>query len=257
MAKSEPQLDDLRKRLGGLLAEWETAISAVVRALESQQSSAAAHVEKVQALEGQLSELTELRKRVRERDLVLDHLTKESKEKDLRVAELEKKYKSARARVEQLEGELGAPGKPAQPQKGGQQAEVEALRAELAARKSLVKNLRTEAGRGKTLDKELAENREVIATLKESIERHARTIAELRRSSESWEQKYRRIAEAGNAESSRDGEKFSDTDILTNTAVEMFLDEAIEGDGAHTIVIDMTEPLREARDERRRRHKKG
>jgi hypothetical protein len=37
----------------------------------------------------------------------------------------------------------------------------------------------------------------------------------------------------------------------------MFLDESKEIDGGRTIVIDMTEPLREARDERLKKTKKG
>ena len=239
MATSERQLDDLRERLSGLLADWETEVSAVMRALENQQSLAATHVEKVQALENQVNELAKLRQRVRERDLALDHLTTKSKEKDARLAELEKEHKNARARVEELERQLSAPDRPAQHQNGVLQDEFEAMRAELAARKSLVRSLRTDAERSKTLEKELAENREVTATMKASIDRQTRTIAELRRSSESWERKYRRLMEAWNEKSSRDS------------------DETMEVDGAHTIVIDMTEPLREARDERLRKYKKG
>jgi chromosome segregation ATPase len=257
MAKSERQLDDLRERLSGLLADWGTEVSAVMHALENQQSLAATHVEKVQALENQVKELAKLRQRVRERDLALDHLTTKSKEKDVRFAELEKEHKNARARVEELERQLGAPDRPAQHRKGVQEDELEAMRAELAARKSLVKSLRTDAERGKTLKKEVAENREVIATMKESIDRHTRTIAELRRSSESSERKYRRLVEAWNEKLSRDSDKFSYSDDSTHTAVEQILDEPIEVDGAHTIVIDMTEPLRKARDERLRKYKKG
>jgi chromosome segregation ATPase len=215
MAKSEPQLDALRERLSGLLADWETEVSTVIRALEDQQSLAATQVEKVQELENQVNELAKLRQRVRERDLVLDHVTKKSKEKDVRLAQLEKEHKHARARIEELERQVGAPERPALHQKGDQQHELEAMRAELAARKSLVKSLRIDAERGKTLENELAEHREVIATLKE-------TIAELSR----------RLA-------SRDSE------------------ETGEVDGSHTVVIDMTEPLREARDERLRKHKRG
>jgi chromosome segregation ATPase len=257
MAKSEPQIDDLRKRLSGLLADWGTEISAVMRVLENQQALAATQFEEVRALEDQANELAKLRQRVRERDLALDHLKKKSKEKDVRLAELEREHKRACVRIEELERKLGALDKPTQHQKGGQQAEVEAMRAELAARKSLVKSLRTDAERGKTLEKKLAEDREVIATMKESIERHASTIAELRRSSDSWERKYRRLAEAANGEPSRDSDMFSDSDIFTDTAVALFLDETVEVDGSHTVVIDMTEPLREARDERRRKGQKG
>jgi chromosome segregation ATPase len=256
MTKPAPQIDDLRERLSGLLADWEAEISAVMRALESHQSSAAAQVEKVQALENQVNELAELRQRALERDLELNRVKKSSKDKDVRFAKLEKEHETVLARVEELERKLGAPDNPVQHQKGGQQAELEALRAELAARKSLIKSLRTDAERGKAFEKELAENREVIATMKESIDRHAKTIAELRRSSDSWERKYRRVVEQGNRKSSRDSDMPPDSDILTDTGVEMFIDETMEVDGTHTIVIDMTEPLRKARDERRRKYAK-
>lgn len=255
MAKSEPQIDDLRKRLRALLVDWESEITAVMRALDSQRSSSTTDANRIKALEKQIGEVEELRQQVIKRDLAIDHLKKESKAKDARFAELEKEHKKASARIEQLE-KSNSTEKSTQ-KDGGQQAEVEAMRAELAARKSLVKNLRSDAERGKALEKELAENREVIATMKEAIDRHAKTIAELRRSSDSWERKYRRLIEAGNGDSSRDKGAFSDSEIFTETVAEMFFEETMEVDGSHTVVIDMTEPLREARDESRKKYEKG
>lgn len=257
MTETDTHIDDLRQRLGGLLADWGTEISAVMRALEDQQSLTATQVERVRALETQVNEVAELRQRIRERDVLLDRLKKTTQEKDARFAELEAKHKEACARVAELQRKIGAPDTATQLPTGGQQAEIDAMRAELAARKSLIRSLRTDAERGKALEKELAENREVIARMKESIDRHARTIAELRRSSDSWERKYRRLVEAGNDKPSSGNEMSSDGDILTDTAVELFIDETMEVDGAHTVVIDMTEPLREARGELRRKLAKG
>jgi chromosome segregation ATPase len=256
MAKVEPKIDDLRERLSDLMAAWQTEISAVVGALEKQQASAATHAEQSRAFERQASELTALRERVHERDLALEQLKKASKEKDLRLAALEKERKQAHARMEDLERKLGAQDKTAQYQKGSQQAEFEAMRTELAARKSLVKSLRADAERGKALEKEFAASREAIASMKESLERHTRTIAELRKNSESWERKYRRLAEAGLKEPSRD-DSHSESDMFTETVAEMFLDETMDADGIHTIVIDMTEPLRKARDQLREKTGKG
>jgi chromosome segregation ATPase len=272
MAKSEPQtddleLDDLRERLSGLLSDWGTEISAVLHALENQQSSAATQVEQVEALRSQVTELNELRQRVRDRDLALDYLKKKSNEKDVRFAALEKELETARGRIADLERQNVERDKPSQQLDGDQQAEFEAMRAELAARKSLVKSLRTDAERSKTLEKELQENRDVIARMQETIGNHAKTITELRLSCDSWERKYRRLVEGGSAEEqnvaaldpgattiqadndqpSCEGNEFTDSDIfLTETAVALFLDEAADVEAAHTIVIDMTEPLREA-----------
>jgi chromosome segregation ATPase len=245
MAKPERQLDDLRDRLSGLLADWGTEISAVMDALRNQESLAASHAEQAQALESQVAEVAELRRWAREKELALDHLTSKSKEKDARLAELENQNKKARARIEELERQLAALDKPAQ-QKGIQHEEFEAMRAELAARKSLVKILRTDAERGRALEKELAGNRETMARMKESIDRHAGTIAELRRSADSWERKYRQLAEAASKRTSRDSDK-----VARDSRVAPPVDEHTEVDGSHTVVIDMTEPLREARDQRR------
>lgn len=163
----------------------------------------------------------------------------------------------ALARVEELERRLDARDKPAPQSQAAQHAEVEAMRAELAARKSLVKRLRSDAERGKALERELAQNRQVIETMKDSIERDARTIAELRLSANSWERKYRRLIEAGSSEPGPDSDRFSYSDVFTDTGVAMFLDETTEADGARTVVIDMTEPLREAREARRRNSDKS
>lgn len=254
MAKPEPQIDDLRERLSGLLADWETEISAVIRALEGQQVQAATHAAEVKALANQVTEIKKLRQQVRDRDVALDHLKRRSKDRDQRLAELERELQKARALIAELEQKVGAMDKAAPQQKDTPHAEVEAMRAELAARKSLVKTLRSDAERGKALEKEVTQNRQVIATMKESIERDAKTIAELRLSSNSWERKYRKLAEAGHDESARASGTFADSDIfLTDTAVGMFIDDSKEIDGGHTVVIDMTEPLREARDERSRK----
>lgn len=214
MAKPEPQIEDLKERLRGLLADWGTEIPAVIGAL--------------------------------------DRLNAESKQKDVSFAELETKYKNARARIEELERKLEASDKPAQHHNAGQQAEFEAMRTELAARKSLVKNMRADAERGKALEKELAYSRDVIATMKESIEADAKTIAELKLSANRWERKYRKLAEAGNAAQPQDNEEFSYSTAFSDTGVAMFLAATNEVSGTKTVVIDMTEPLREARDERRR-----
>ena len=249
MAKSERQIEELRERLNGLLADWGTEIAAVIRALEEQKSQAESQAENTQALENQANELAKLRQRIRERDLALDHLTKASKERDARIAELEKELKGSRARVDELERRVAAPDKPAPDSKGSQQAELEAMRAELAARKSMIKSLRGDAERGKTLEKELSSSRESMATMKASIERAARTIADLRRGSDGWEKKYRELAEAGVKRLSRDGD-VSPRDAGLAAGVE----ETREVDGTSTVVIDMTEPLRKARDERRRKN---
>lgn len=241
MAKSESPITDLRNRLRGLLTNWENEISAVM-----------------QAVENQVNDLTELRQRIRDRDVALDHVKEKSKEKDARIAELAAEQKKSLARVEELEKKLGTLDKPAGGQKDSPHAEVEAMRAELAARKSLVKTLRADAQRGKALEEEVAQNREIIETMKNAIEQHTKTISELRMNSNSWERKYRRLADAGNDESTRDEGKFTDSDIfLTETAVGMFLDDSVEVDGSNTVVIDMTEPLQEARDERLRKNKNG
>ena len=229
MAKSERQLADLRERLGGLLEDWGTEIAAVMRVLENQQSQASAQ-------DGE--ELAKLRQRVRERDMALDHLTKTSKERDAKFAELDKELKGARARVEELER---------QP-KPVPQDEVEAMRAELAARKSLVKTLRTDAERGKTLEKELAGNRELIATMKAAIDRQTRTIAELRRGSATWERKYLELAGSAGKRLSRESDG---APRVANAGAPVAATKEV--DGTKTVVIDMTEPLRKAHDERRRK----
>lgn len=239
MAKSERQLDELRERLGGLLEDWGTEIAAVMRALENQQSQASAQ-------DGE--ELAKLRQRVRERDMALDHLTKTSKERDSKFAELEKELKAARTRVDELERQQGALDQPGQESKVSQQAELEAMRAELAARKSLIKSLRTDAERGKALEKEIAGNREVLAKMKTSIERHTKTIAELRRGADSWERKYRELAETAGKRLSRESDG-----VPRGTAAAAPAAQRAEVDGTKTIVIDMTEPLRKANDERRRK----
>ena len=233
MAKSERQIDELRERLSRLMADWGTEISAVISALESQQSESSAQAENAQALENQANELAKLRQRIRERDMALDHLTKTSKERDAKFAELEKEHKAARSRVDELERQLAVLDKPAQQQKNVPQDEVEAMRAELAARKLLVKTLRTDAERGKALEKEVAESRDLIAKLKVTIDRHSRTNAELRRGADNWERKYREISESAGKRLSRDSDK--------------------EVDGTKTVDIDMTESLRKANDERRRK----
>ena len=258
MAKSERQLDELRQRLNGLLAEWGTEISAVMGALEEQESLDATQNEKVLALENQVNELAKLRQRIRERDLALDHLTKTSKEREAKFAELEKEHKTARARIEELEKQLAAQDKPAQQQKSVPQDEVEAMRAELAARKLLVKSMRADAERGKTLEKELSENRDVIAKLKESVARHARTVAELRRGSDGWEQKYRQLAETASKQLSRESDSVprAGDRPVRDKRIEPTMSEPAEVDGSRTVVIDMTEPLRKARDERRRKNDK-
>jgi chromosome segregation ATPase len=271
MAKAERQLDELRERLTALLADWGTEISAVMAALESQQSLADTHVERVQELQNQVNELAKLKQRIRERDLALDHLTAKSKEKDARIAELEKEHRKVRTRVEELEQQLAAaPARPAEPvepveqNKRFQQEEFEAMRAELAARKSLVKTLRSDAERSKTLEKELAENREAMATMKKSIDRNTKTMAELRRSADSWEQKYRKLLEGRGDQPSRSvqmprGDQVLRNDPPSRIAASHDSDETKEMpmiDPSHTIVIDMAEPLRQARDERLRKYKK-
>lgn len=232
MAKSERQIDELRERLSRLLADWGTEISAVISALENEQSESSARAENAQALENQANELAKLRQRIRERDMALDHLTKTSKERDAKFAELDRELRSARSRVDELERQLATLDRPAQ-QKNVPQDEVEAMRAELAARKLLVKTLRTDAERGKALEKEVAENRDLIAKLKVTIDRHSRTNAELRRGADNWERKYRELSESAGKRLSRESDK--------------------EVDGTKTVVIDMTEPLRKAHDERRRK----
>lgn len=248
MARPEREIDDLRERLNSLLADWGSEIAKVIHALENQKSLAESEAQNTQALENQVNELAKLRQRIRERDLALDHLTTKSKEKDARIAELEREHKKARARIEELERQLSTPAEPAQQQSAVPQDEVEAMRAELAARKSLVKSLRGDAERGKALEKELAQNREVLATMKASIDRHARTIAELRRSSENWERKYRDLVETAGKSLSRESDR-----IPRGTRIEPTVDGPAEVDGTRTVVIDMTEPLRAARDERRRK----
>lgn len=163
----------------------------------------------------------------------------------------------ARARIEELEKRLSEREKPAESHNDGQQAEVEAMRSELAARKSLVKSLRSDAERAKALEKELAQNRQAIAAMKQSIESDARTIAELRLRSRSWERKYRRLAEEKSREPSTESDNYTYSDVFTDTGVAMFLDETTHVDGTHTVVIDMTEPLRKAREERRRKRQTG
>jgi chromosome segregation ATPase len=249
MARSERQIDELRERLNGLLAEWGTEVSAVIRALEEQQSLAEAEARNSQTLENQANELTKLRQRIRERDLALDHLTKTSKERDQRFAELEKELKHARGRLEELERQLATLDKPAQPPKSVPQDEVEAMRAELAARKLLVKSLRGDADRCKALEKELAENRDAVATMKVSIARHTRTISELRVGADRWERKYRELAAAAGKQLSRNADGVGRDAIVAPSA-----DEAGDVDGSSTVVIDMTEPLRKANDERRRKN---
>lgn len=217
MATSEPQLDDLSKRLSSLLADWGKEISTVLRALEAQKAQAATEREKAERLTAKVASQQELIATLR-RDLqAADRVKGESQGNDKELAKLRKEH--------------------------------EAMRTELVARKTLVKSLRADAERVKALEKELDENREVIATMKESIERHAKTIAELRRSSDSWERKYQRLADAGATESSVDSNVFSET------AVAEFLDDAMGAEPDHTIVIDMTEPLRAARDERSKKRK--
>jgi chromosome segregation ATPase len=224
MASSERPTDDLGVRLRSLLADWGTEISSVVMAL--------------------------------------DYLKKISQEKDVRLAELEAELRKARALIQELERQGEARARPAQSQRGVPQEEVEAMRAELAARKVLVKSLRTDADKSKALEKELAENRQLMMTMKALIDRHSKTIAELRRGAESWERKYKRLAEAGTGagtateKPSRDDETFTDSNILSDTGVEQYVNASMEIDGAHTIVIDMTEPLRKARDERLRKYSK-
>lgn len=258
MAKSELQIADLRKRLSSLLADWGTEISAVIGALESEHALIANHAQNVRALQDQSHEVAALRQRVRDRDLALNHIKKISKEKDMRLAELDKRLKHANERVAELERMLDSPDSPARYPEGVQQAEFEAMRAELDARKSLIKSLRTDAARNKTLEKKLAQDREAIASMKASIERHARKIAELRRSSDSWEQKYLRLSEEKIDMPSRNREEASDRDRPVDAASPApSPDETMEVDGAHTIVIDMTEPLRKAQEERRRERKRG
>lgn len=248
MAKSLREIDDLRERLGALLANWGSEIAAVMQTLEDQQSLAATHDDSVQALEKQVAELARLRQRIRERDLALDHLTTKSKERDARIAELEGLLKKARARIDELERQAAAPEKPAEPQPAAQHEEFEAMRAELAARKSLVKSLRTDAERGKALEKELARTRDEMAAMKTSSQRHARTIAELRRSSDDWERKYRELAETAGKRLSRETDR-----VPRDMRIEPTVDAPTEVDGTRTVVIDMTESLRAARDERRRK----
>ena len=79
----------------------------------------------------------------------------------------------------------------------------------------------------------------------ESIERHARTIVDLRRNAESWEEKYRRL-EASAAKAPA---------VRVPSAAAPAAKEA-EVDGSRTIVIDMTESLRAARDERLKKNRK-
>lgn len=248
MAKSEREIDDLRQRLGALLANWGSEIAAVIQVLERQQSLAASHDDSVQALENQVAELAKLRQRIRERDLALDHLTKKSKEKDSRIAELEALLQKARARIEELERRIADAEKQPPSQPAVQQEEFEAMRAELAARKSLVKSLRTDAERGKALEKELARTREEMAAMKTSNQRHARTISELRRSSDNWERKYRELSETAGKRLSRETDR-----APRGTRIEPTVDAPAEVDGTRTVVIDMTESLRAARDERRRK----
>jgi chromosome segregation ATPase len=249
MAQSEPPFEDLKERLGALLTDWGTEISAVMRLLEGQNGRTTGYVEKIEALENQIEELAALRKEARDKDLVLGHLKKMSKEKDDKIAELEIEHKKALARVEELVRDAGTSNERTQYQNGGQHGEFEAMRTELAARKTLVKSLRADAEKVKKVEEELEENREVIATLKESLDHHAKKMVELRRSTDSWERKYQRLLDKGKTESSADGSLFSDT------AVGVFLDETMAAEGDHTIVIDMTEPLRVARDERRKKHR--
>jgi chromosome segregation ATPase len=218
MASSERPTDDLGVRLRSLLADWGTEISSVVMAL--------------------------------------DYLKRISPEKDVRLAELEAELNKARALIQELERQGEARTKPAQSQKGVPQEEVEAMRAELAARKVLVKSLRTDADKGKALEKELAENRQLMVTMKTLLDRHSKTISELRRSAETWERKYNRLAEAGTEKPSRNDDTLSDSSILSDTGVEQYVNASMEIDGAHTIVIDMTEPLRKARDERLKKYGK-
>jgi chromosome segregation ATPase len=218
MASSERPTDDLGVRLRSLLADWGTEISSVVMAL--------------------------------------DYLKRISQEKDVRLAELEAELNKARALIQELERQGEARTKPAQSQKGVPQEEVEAMRAELAARKVLVKSLRTDADKGKALEKELAENRQLMVTMKTLLDRHSKTISELRRSAETWERKYNRLAEAGTEKPSRNDDTLSDSSILSDTGVEQYVNASMEIDGAHTIVIDMTEPLRKARDERLKKYGK-
>ena len=242
MAKPEPQIDVFRKRLSGFLADWGTEISAVLRTLENQSALATTYRKKVDALENRVKELLELGQEARDKDLAVQHFKKQLEERDNEVAGLKEEHRRALASVEKLERELGAAKQNAPYNDRGQHAEFEAMRAELAARKTLIRSLRADAERVTALGKELEENRAVIARMKKSIDRHAETIAELRRSAESWERKYRRLADAGARESS------PDDDMLSDSAVAQFLDAAMGTEADHTIAIDMTEPLREARD---------
>ena len=251
MAKSDPSIDELRKRLTGLLADWETEISTVVRLLDDRKAAGAVRPDRSQSLDKSqthdhsAAEQADLQQRIRDRDLALDYVKKKLKEKDQQFLEFEKEREKSRIRIEELERKLGESGEAAAQPKGGQQAELEAMRAELAARKSLVKSLRADAERGKALEKELAENRKRISNMGESIERHARTIVDLRRNAESWEEKYRRL-EASAAKAPA---------VRVPSAAAPAAKEA-EVDGSRTIVIDMTESLRAARDERLKKNRK-
>jgi sulfur transfer protein SufE len=95
-----------------------------------------------------------------------------------------------------------------------------------------------------------------MVTMKTLLDRHSKTISELRRSAETWERKYNRLAEAGTEKPSRNDDTLSDSSILSDTGVEQYVNASMEIDGAHTIVIDMTEPLRKARDERLKKYGK-
>jgi len=108
--------------------------------------------------------------------------------------------------------------------------------------------MRTDAERGKTLEKELAGNRELVATMKAAIDRHARTIAELRRGSDTWERKYMELAGAAGKRLSRESDG---APRAANAGAPVAA--TAEVDGTRTVVIDMTEPLRKAHDERRRK----
>ena len=255
-ARSDAQIEQLKERLNGLMADWGSELSNVFELLQNHQLSAASYVKKAHALEQQLDELTSLRELVSSQDVEISDLRQRAQEQDDQYAELEAKHEQACARISELESRPAAQDGAAMQLNSRQQAEFEAMRTELAARKSVVKNLRADAERGKALEAEIAHNREVIATMRQSIERDAKLMAELKLSASRWERKYLKLAEAGSSEPSHETD-FSYSTAFSETVATMFLAESAEVYGEKTIVIDMTEPLREARDERLRKNAKG
>jgi len=244
MPKTEIQIEDLRERLTRLRADCDSEIAAVIAFLEAQENKGPDREEIEQALRNQSHDLTELRQRVHDRDLALDYIKKKSKEKDARITDLEMELARARAQATESARQADESEMPVRQKEIDQQAELEAMRAELAARKSLIKSLRSDAERARTLANELAESRQIIDETRNQKKA-------LEKKSNDWERMYRQLAREKSEASASNGE--SDP---AETSTDRSAEEIPEVDGTRTIVIDMTEPLRAARDVRRSGRKK-